>query len=322
MTEIDRLPQVATVDGTPRRVGIEVECGGLTEAEVAQVAAATLGGTPRRVAEYDFKVEGTELGELQVMLDTVYREQSGSALARLGLDLSRAVVPVEFVTEPILPQQIPQIDRLCAALRDAGATGTRDGILLGFGVHLNVAVRGETGGDIMPTVRAYGLLEDWLRVVAEIDVSRRALPFVHTWPHAFVDLLAEDAAAGWSVRDLIDAYLTHTPSRNRGLDLLPLLRHLDEPRVVAGLRDAHAVNPRPAFHYRLPDSRIDDPAWSVAEEWNRWCMIERTGDDAELLAALAAAWRARRARPRPMGRSWAEEVDALLSERMKEHRIA
>ncbi|MCE8471945.1 amidoligase family protein, partial [Rhodovulum sulfidophilum] len=111
--------------GAPRRAGIEIEFGELTEAEAADVVARTLGGTPHEIAAHDFEVETPDLGRVLICLDTSFRDKAGSALTDLGLQLGRAVVPVEVVTPPLHPDQLPEAERLRGALRAAGARGSR-----------------------------------------------------------------------------------------------------------------------------------------------------------------------------------------------------
>jgi hypothetical protein len=94
---------------------------------------------------------------------------------------------------------------------------------------------------------------------------------------------------------LIDNYLHANPTRNRELDMLPLFAWIDEDRVRSCVPDAR-IKARPTFHYRLPDARIGDPGWSLALEWNRWCVVERLAADAERLAAMSEAWTANDAR--------------------------
>ncbi|MEM6354465.1 MAG: amidoligase family protein, partial [Pseudomonadota bacterium] len=72
------------------------------------------------------------------------------------------------------------------------------------------------------------------------------------------------------------------PTRNRPLDLLPILADLDADRVRAAL-PSEKIKPRPAYHYRLPDCRIDDAAWSPRDEWLRWLAVERLAANSALL---------------------------------------
>ncbi|TCM75262.1 amidoligase family protein [Rhodovulum steppense] len=278
-----------TAEGAPRRTGIEIEFGGLTEARAARLVADAIGGRVIEKTAHDLVVEDSEWGAVEICLDTQWRDKAGGKLADLGLDLSRAVVPVEIVTPPLEPGQLPALDRLRGALRAAGAQGSRNGLLLGFGVHLNPAVADETTEAILPVARAFALIEDWLRKADPIDPARRLLPFVDPWPRRLVDRLAGEAV-DWSMADFIDAYLAETPTRNRGLDLLPLFRHLDEGRVSGALGDGGLVSARPTFHYRLPDCRIDEAGWRIAYEWNRWVMVERLAADGAALDRLAGEW--------------------------------
>ncbi|NBD29580.1 MAG: hypothetical protein GVY31_06020 [Alphaproteobacteria bacterium] len=297
--------------GADRRAGIEIEFGGLTEAQAARIARDLLGGEIDQTDDHDLRLSGSALGDLKIYLDTALRDRIDGPLAEIGLDLSRAVVPVEIVTPPLDFDQLPDVDRLCAALRAAGAIGTRDGILLGFGLHLNPEIPGETVDDLLPTLTAYALLEDRLRFDGGMDVSRRLLPFSDPFPRAFVDALA--AAEGWRMTDLFDAHLSHNPTRNRGLDVLPILAELDSGRVERALDGLGAVSARPAWHYRLPDCRIDEADWSVSQEWNRWALVELVAADGKILDGLKAAWRDHRAALTTLRPDWRAEVDDRLN---------
>lgn len=305
------LPSPDRTDGRPRRTGVEIEFAGLTEAQAAGIVRDLWGGRIEADGPHLVHVRGGALGEVAVTLDTGLKRHAGKPLADKALALARTVAPVEIVTAPLCPDRLPQTDRLVAALRRAGASGSRDGLLYGFGVHLNPEVIAETAAAILPTVRAYGLVEDWLRAVDPIDPARRLLPFVDPWPRRLVDLLAAEAA-DWSLADLTRAYLEITPSRNRGLDLLPLLAHLDPDAVAAALPGGDKTSGRPTWHYRLPDSRVDEADWSIAYEWNRWRVVEQVAADPALLDRLARDWIAYRADPAAVRGDWSAAVGALL----------
>lgn len=306
------LPRPRSAAGAPRRVGIEIEFGGITEQQAAAIAQQAFGGEIKTVKPHELRLEGSRIGRLDFYLDTAYRDPNGSALAELGLALSRAVVPVEVVTPPLSLDLLPQTELLREALREAGAEGSRDGLFLGVGLHLNIEIAGTGIDDILPTLRAYALIEDWLRYADPMDSVRRLLPFCDPYPRRFVDALAE--GRDWTMHDLFTAYLHFNPTRNRGLDMLPLLAHLDAGRVTRALHGLGAVSPRPAYHYRLPDSRIDEGDWTIAYEWNRWIAVERLGASPDLLQRLAAHWLDHRASLFTVQADWRALVETFLAD--------
>jgi hypothetical protein len=300
------LPRTRDAEGRPRRTGVEIELGGLDEAEVALLARDELGGRIEAGPDGALRLEDSALGRLEIYLDTKYRAAAEGPLARSLIELARAVVPVEIVTEPLETERLPALDRLRARLRAAGAEGSRAGILLGFGLHLNPGLPGETAADIVPVARAYALIEDWLRRDDPIDASRRLLPFSDPWPRAFADLLAERAE--WDLPAFFDAYLAHNPTRNRGLDLLPIIGHLAPQRALPG-----NVSARPAWHYRLPDCRIDEAGWTIAREWRRWVAVERLAAEPGLLDRLAADWRDYRRSLTTLRHDWLEHLRGIVA---------
>ena len=82
--------------------------------------------------------------------------------------------------------------------------------------------------------------------------------------------------------NLIDDYLKDNPTRNRVLDMLPLFMFLDKDRVEAAVEDS-LVRPRPTLHYRLPNSEVDEPDWSLSLAWNDWMQVEALANDAARL---------------------------------------
>lgn len=312
--DIDRtafaaLPQPSNLEGRPRRTGVEIEFAGLTEHEAADIAARVLGGEVTAHDDHALEVTGSQAGDLTVYLDTRYRDLDGP-LARAGLDLARSVVPVEIVTRPLTPEQLPLLDDLRDALRQAGAKGSHQGWLFGFGLHLNPEIPGPDARQLAPILTAYALLEDWLRLADPMDASRRLLPFANPYPPDFVDALV--ARTTWDRDALVDCYLQHNPTRNRGLDMLPALACLDESRVAGALGGLGAVSARPAFHYRLPDSRIDAADWTIAYEWNRWVLVESIARESALMSRLAEDWQDHRARPLRGRPAWSAQVAERL----------
>jgi len=234
------------------------------------------------------RLTGTAIGDITIELDTALTELGHGAAVDALLDAARQVVPVEIVTEPLTPQQVAQLDEICPILRRAGARGSRDGVLYGFGVHLNVEIPGRDTPHLARIIRAYGLLEPVLRDRMALDGTRRLLPFVRPWPVALVrDLIAAGDEAGLGT--IAALYANHTQSRNHGLDLLPLLKWADGDRYSDLFGNAKS-GARPAFHFRLPESRIDEAHWSLTQPWAQWLVVEQVADHLPTLNALSGAW--------------------------------
>jgi hypothetical protein len=315
------LPDLPEGPGAPRRVGVELEFGALAPADAAAVAAAELGGTVRQISASEWRVtrdgngngdgngDGAQEGPggetggdaesaarepVRILLDTAFRPETRSWAADAGVALARQVVPIEVVTAPVAQAALPELDRLVDALRHAGAEGSRSHVVHGFGLHFNVALADpEHGRDLPRVTRAFALLERWFRARDRLAIARRVLPFTQPFPPAFVDAVAHlpVTAAPGEVFDIVDAEIA---SRNHGLDLLPVYAALAPERFSRHPGASAAVSGRPAYHYRLPESRVDEPAWSLGYEWRRWWLVERVAAEPEMLDRLAEAWDAAR----------------------------
>ncbi|MDT0682525.1 amidoligase family protein [Roseicyclus sp. F158] len=285
------LPYPMTDRGTVRKVGVEIELSGLNEVRVARILRDICGGTIDRTGAYELRLRDSTLGTIKVYLDTAYRDRVTSEIADVGMSMARAVVPVELVFPPLPASSLATLDDIREALRRAGASGSRNGLFLGFGVHFNPEWRAPELAAILPVLRAFAFLEDYLRDTDQIDPARRVLPFVDPYPRRLVDALAADPPG--SIEALIDLYLSLTPTRNRALDMLPAFKELMPEKVRGGM--GGGISARPTFHYRLPDCRIDEEGWTLAYEWNRWVLVENVASHPTLLGTLAEDWKAHRA---------------------------
>jgi hypothetical protein len=280
------LPVEKNARGEVRRIGVEVEFSGLCERRVATILQDTFGGEVDESDPHLLIVRDSALGDLEVELDTALGKKKGVVGDRFK-DLMRGLVPVEIVSEPLVPEDVERLDRLVPALRDAGASGSRFGVFLGFGVHLNVEVVAPADPHTMRTIRAFGLLDPVLRADKGIDVTRRVLPFVNAWPRALVDQLVAEKPD--RLEALIDIMDPHVRTRNHALDLLPLFKQAIPKLFEASYPDEQSTKARPAFHFRLPDSRINEPGWSLREPWEMWRLVEEVAAS-EQLEALEDAW--------------------------------
>ena len=310
--EFAPLPQPDASDGSPRRVGVEIEFGGLDESHAAAIAADLLGGTVHDEGDATRTVSDSALGKLEIYLDSTWRKSRHEAVRTATETLGRDLIPVEIVTEPIPVSDLPQLSRLCDALREAGAEGTKAGLLNGFGLHYNIQTASDADADICRPLLAYALIESWMRRARPIDQSRAVLPFTDPYPTRLVRALC-DLGPDASRADVQDAYLDHAPDRNYGLDMLPVFATFDE-QTVRDRMKSHKLSPRPAFHFRLPESRIDEPDWSLADEWQRWVIVERVAADTDLLRRLIDGWKDEHGAVTLSRRAWAARCGDILAE--------
>ena len=113
---------------------------------------------------------------------------------------------------------------------------------------------------------------------------------------------------------LLEDYLEHNPTRNRALDMLPIFAQVDERRVQQVVQD-NRVNPRPAFHYRLPNCHIERPEWSLLDDWRAWLNVERLANRPADITRLSETFLAAE---RPLiginHKQWAETIDQWIND--------
>lgn len=306
------LPVVRTADGNERLCGIEIEFAGPTEMQTGQAIASAFGGTVKDGGDHSVTICGTKFGDIEVELDITLRKRDDLPFLKEGLDAFRGLIPVEVVTPPLTREQAEEFNTICKSLRQIGAMGSRSGVFLGFGVHLNPEVVAPDDRFTLDTITAYALLEPWLRKKEQVDTTRRLMPFVEAWPKALISELANTRFD--NLADLMRMAAKHIESRNQSLDLLPLFKHA-EPRLfdeLFNIQDKTAA--RPTFHFRLPDSRIDEPDWSLLQAWQLWRQVELVAADSALLAALCAAWKLHDAAWFERKSVWIETIGALLQQ--------
>jgi hypothetical protein len=313
LIEFDRPPIMTNEEGRTRSVGVEIEFAGLTAEAAAKALSSWFGGAINQKDPHAFMVKNSKVGDIAVELDlrAVHPEPHGDTLLdSMGAKIAswvgsaiRHVIPCELVTAPLPIDRLHEVDRVLSVLREAGAKGTQDGALYAFGLHFNPEAPRLDAETIASIVKSFVLLNAWLRRQVAPDVTRNLLGFADPFPGDYVRRIA--APDYWpDMATLIDDYLTANPTRNRDLDVLPLLLYLDEGKVRTILPH-EKINKRPTFHYRLPDARISDPGWSIAPDWNRWVAVERVAADRERLDHLGQAFLAFEGE----AKSWAEVAE-------------
>ncbi|MEM1155648.1 MAG: amidoligase family protein [Pseudomonadota bacterium] len=342
MPEPYRLPPVITdAWGSPRRAGFEFEVGKLPIIGTAKALQKALGGDLQIKSPFEAMIRDSSLGKLTIERDadllksTRYRSWLGSLGVSFdpgtiahGIETnidhaSRGLIPCEVVTQPIELNKLNALDTLVATLSALGAQGTQESVIYAFGMHINPSVPSLSSEVLARYIKAFLLLYTWIIEASEVDLTRRFFTkYIDPFPHDYM-LLALDNDYHPSTSQLIKDYLKHNPTRNRALDMLPILCELDLDLVRSALNDEERklVKGRPAFHYRLPDCKINQVGWSAASAWNRWVNVEYLASDTTLLEELIDAWRSHDAAfsiaPKS---SWSTRLTSLLSERLLEGR--
>lgn len=300
-------PLALNREGKKRRVGVELELSGLELDQLTEIVQRTLGGTIRKASSYEALVENTSIGTIRVEFDArVFREMkvrnffrevdedhffSDSDKENLEAALATIagwLIPYELVFPPIESDNFQQLERLRVELAQK-AQGTSSSVVNAFGLHLNVEVPNTDVDTLLAYLRAFLVLYEELRQAHEIDPIRDLSGFIAPFPKGYQEkVLAESYSP--DLTNFIDDYLEHNATRNRPLDLLPLFLLLDPDRVRARLPE-EKISARPAFHYRMPNCMIDEPHWSISQEWAAWMKVERlVGDRDELRRRCRYKW--------------------------------
>lgn len=284
---------LTTQDDATRRVGFELEFTGLTLEEAAKQVQATFGGQLEQSSAVEYLLHSDQLGTFTIELDWDYLKRKASEAQQQDdghewVDFlqqgAQAIVPLEIICPPVSMKQLSHLNELIPNLRQAGAKGTDSSLLAAYGVHINPELPQLDVATIERFVKAFSLLQWWLVEAHQVDPTRKLSPYVNLYPETYIyELLSQSYP---NINALTDHYLKHNPTRNRALDLLPLLTEINQDRVLDVVND-QLINSRPTFHYRLPDCQIEDKDWSLANSWNLWCVIERLAADPQSIEALS-----------------------------------
>ncbi|GGB99389.1 hypothetical protein GCM10011352_26970 [Marinobacterium zhoushanense] len=306
-------------DGSWRRVGFELEFSGIGLERAVSAVCQALKATPGAGTAAERRIDVPGLGTFQVEVDwdflkRVAAEQAGAEGPDWAQPLSQAaevLVPVEVVCPPISIAELERLDPLVKTLREAGAQGTEESLVAAYGVHINPELPALDAATLSAYLRAFCLLQWWLVERHEVNLARKISPYIDLYPESYtLEVLDMEAL---DMERIFDLYLQHNATRNRALDLLPLLAHIDEQRVRAVVDDPR-IKSRPTFHYRLPNCHIERPDWALSSSWNTWWIVEQLAQDDEALNTLSAEYRAAH---RPLlgvsRRQWIERMQQWLT---------
>lgn len=332
MMVFNEPPKRTNPEGKERTVGYEFEFTGLEMAQAAELLREQFGGTIRKESAYKIEVSDTVFGTFRLELDAqLLRDKKyEKLLKKVGIDLdsfkdkesiedslmelASSIVPFEIITPPVPWSEMDRLNAITETLRKQKAEGTGSSFIYAFGLHINPEVSDNSVSSILNHLRAYVLMDPWIRKDAEIDVSRRITPFINPYKDEYITHILDEAYKP-DLEQLIDDYFAFDNSRNRALDLLPLFMHI-RPIQTRKLLKETLTSGRPTWHYRLPNCSIEDEKWSLAQEWNRWILVEKLAyNTEELWQTIKAYKRLKKETVIGFGKKWVE----LLNRRVEKN---
>jgi len=302
-----KLPPVRlNPNGELRSVGFELEFSGLTLKDIDEILISLTDGKLIEKNRYKHIIKSS-LGEFESIIDFQFltkREifnwflQNGfededfyeflEDIESFIADISSIVVPYEITTPPLKIDSLEVMEKIRVALKQDGAKGTDSSVFYAFGFHINPEVYSFDTSEIVDILRAYFLLEEYIEDILEPDLTRKLTPYINPFDDGYKKLIT-DPSYSPTLEEFIKTYITHNPTRNRSLDLLPLFSYLDE-KLVRSFLPEEKIGKRPTFHFRLPNSKVDEDDWNTYTPWNCWVLVERLAYDKDILAELLQAY--------------------------------
>lgn len=282
-----------------RKIGVEVEFSNLSLDKCSKIITELFGGEIIKNSRYDYEVKKTSLGDFKLELDAKLLKKlvlnpTYSKISKLfGQDdeLSQLVdktasflIPYEVVAPPVTISELDKIDLLVDKLRLNGALGTTHAFQYAFGVHLNVEPLHMDIKSILKTFQAFLFIQHWLERQMEVDITRKFSPFIENFDKEFLLYITKPSYKP-NKEHFIKDYIYFNPSRNRVLDMLPLLAYLDRDIVRAKL-PKEKINIRPTFHFRMPNSKIDLFRWNIKSEFQLWEIVEKLSQNDRVFKEL------------------------------------
>ncbi len=296
--------QETNAEGEIRHAGFEFEFADLKLPVCLALLQQEYGGKIEMINPYYYKLSETKYGTFKAMVDFqflvnselkkwvnkiglegILDEETIALIEKFIATVGESVVPYEVTTPPFPVNALYEAQKVKEILRRAGAKGTKASPVYAFGMHINPEVKAIDVNVILYDLRAFFVLYEYLVEWLKPDLTRRITPYIKPFDKEYRLLVLSESYAP-TMPEFIDDYLQYNPTRNRALDLLPLLTWIDEEKVRRALPD-EKIGKRPTYHYRLPDSRVDEEEWCVCEGWNSWALVERLAEDKESMDKLA-----------------------------------
>lgn len=304
----NQLPVLYNERGSLRTAGFELEFANVDIEQSLRIIQDLYGGELKKKHRFSQEVINTSLGDFSVKIDLkLLNERSYQKLFnKLNINLEdvklgdinleyevesalenivRTVIPYEIVTPPVAITEVHQFERLRLALHQYKAEDTKSFLTNAFATHINIEVPSTSLVTLLNYMKAFLLLYPWLFRKNEVDLARRVTSFINPYPAKYADMII-DAQYQPDMDTFIEDYHQYNPDRNRPLDMYPLFAALRSDKVDQ-YSDLGNVKPRETFHYRLPNSLIENPDWPLARVWNHWVLVEELANDTDKIEQMS-----------------------------------
>ncbi|WP_375723168.1 amidoligase family protein [Arcobacter sp. KX21116] len=272
----------------PRHVGIEIEYSNLSLEKSAKLISEIFGGNLEKITKYELKLKDTKYGDFKFELDAqlLQKMQTDNLFDKLSNIIgsvshsiddivdktSKRFVPFEIATPPIPIKDLKEADKLVESLRLNGALGTTHSLYYAFGVHFNIEPPSQNIEDVLRLFKSFLIIQKWIELQSEVDIARKVSPYINDFPKEYIKKII-DLDYKPTKEEFLQDYIKYNPTRNRILDMLPQLAFWDEEEVRKHL-PKEKINPRPTYHYRLPNSKVNLFRWNLSQEFQLWVIVE------------------------------------------------
>ncbi len=288
-----------------RNIGFEIEFSNIDIEKILEILEKDFDFEVKKVNNYFYKL-GSQYGDFVLELDfeLLTKQKLKKSVKNLSKmvginisqedieyienfigELSKDIVPYEISTPPLPLDKIYIIENIVEKLTKNNAKGTTHKVYYAFGLHINVEVISLHVDSLLSYLRAYMILQDFINKDAKVDLARKITPFIDNFQIDYIKYILDENYSP-SIEDFINDYIKFNPTRNRSLDMLPILGYINE-KQVRKLLPNEKIKPRPTFHYRLSNSMVGETNWRVLDEWNRWILVENLANNKELLADIS-----------------------------------
>ncbi len=312
----------------PRHVGIEIEYSNLSLEKSAKLISEIFGGKLKKITKYELELKDTKYGNFKLELDAqlLQKMQSDNLFDKLSNIIgsvshsiddivdktSKRFVPFEIATPPIPIKDIKEADKLVEALRLNGALGTTHSLYYAFGVHFNIEPPSQNIEDVLRLFKSFLIIQKWIELQSEVDIARKVSPYINDFPKEYIKKII-DLEYKPTKEEFLQDYIKYNPTRNRILDMLPQLAFWNEKEVRKHL-PKEKINPRPTYHYRLPNSKVNLFRWNLSQEFQLWVIVEILANNEKVFTKMSKEFLIQLDSPLFNKNEWIEQCHGYITD--------